>query len=115
MAQRPGGEGEGGSTGLNIFSNDGSFMEQFMKMQQGQKKEGEREGGEEGGTKSTNPGITMKLGSGKKSTPTSLVQKRLQSRAARSAFGRDSDSEGEEEGPSKPGWYRLTCSEGSEF
>lgn len=88
-----------------------------MKIQQGQKKEGggrEGGGGEEGGTKSATPGITMKLGTVKKATPTSLMQKRIQSRAARSAFGGDSDSEGEEEGADKPGWCMHTCSMGSE-
>lgn len=84
------------SKGVNLFSNDGSFMEQFMKMQQGHsgslakpKAEGARD--------TPNTQVSMKLAPVKKPSPASHVQKRIQSCAARKAFVEGSDSEGEGE------------------
>lgn len=63
----------------NTFSNDGSFMEQFMKMQ---KEKSETETKSETSTKNTT-NISMKLPPIKRLAPASLVQKRIKSVAAK--------------------------------
>ena len=70
---------EGDTTGTNTFSNDGSFMEQFMKMQK-EKPEPKTDTA----TAST-PLSGVKPPAIKKFTPTSLVQKRIKSLAAKKA------------------------------
>lgn len=83
-------EGEGEGKGTNLFNNDGSFMEQFMKMQQEQS--GSQSKATEGAAPSSRS-VSMKLAPiKKKSAPTSLIQKRIQSHAVRKAFS-DGESE----------------------
>ena len=94
-------EGEGEGKSVNLFNNDGSFMEQFMKMQQEQS--GSQSKATEGGAP-TGRSVSMKLAPvKKKAAPKSLIQKRIQSRAARKAFVEHSDSDGEGENPSTGG------------
>ena len=80
-------EGQG-TAGFNSFSNDGSFMEQFMKIQQGKKDEAAAE-------KPTSGVVSMKMTSVKKIKPAVQVQKKIQSQAARKAFGEELDNEDE--------------------
>ena len=101
-------EGEKGSARLNAFSDDGSFMERFLKVQQAQKKkeeEGGGGGGGEGVEKVPAPAISIKLsGVSKGKIPAmTTLPKTLQSKAARTAFGGDSDSDEETKGPSRTG------------
>lgn len=94
-------EGEGEGKGTNLFNNDGSFMEQFMKMQQEQS--GSQSKSTEGDAPPTGRSVSMKLAPiKKKHAPTSLIQKRIQSRAVRKAF-----SDGEDETASTGG-LKLT-------
>ena len=81
-------EGQG-TAGFNSFSNDGSFMEQFMKIQQGLKKD------ETAAEKPTSGVVSMKMTSVKKVKPAVRVQKKIQSQAARKAFGEELDNEDE--------------------
>lgn len=95
-------EGEGEGKGTNLFNNDGSFMEQFMKMQQEQS--GPQSKATEGDAPTTSKPVSMKLAPiKKKPAPTSLIQKRIQSRAARKAFVECTDSDGEGENASTGG------------
>ena len=102
-----GGEGEGASKPLNVFSNDGSFMEQFMRMQKEQSasissKEGEATKTE----KPYIPTVSIKLA---QPAPTTRVKKTVQSRAAKRAFVDGSDSEGEGERESIERTGTCTC------
>ena len=63
----------------NTFSNDGSFMEQFMKMQKEKEKEKEKSCESEKVAKS---GVVLKPVV-KRPPPTSLVQKMMKNRAAK--------------------------------
>ena len=88
---------EGGdSTGFNTFSNDGSFLEQFKKMQQTQSEQ------EVSLTKSPKPSVSMKLGGMKRKggVPGSLKPK-AKSSSVRRAFGDDSPDSEEGEGMMK--------------
>ena len=91
------------STSGNTFSNDGSFMEQFMKMQK-EKKDTETK--PEASTKN----ISMKLPPVKKLAPASLVQKRLKRLAAKkapSSTGTNSEEKGESESKKETGWLTF--------
>lgn len=76
MALQGSSTSEGDTAGANTYSNDGSFMEQFMKMQK-----------EKSETKTepvTSPLTTiMKPATIKRPAPTSLIQKRIKSLAAK--------------------------------
>ena len=90
-----GGEVEGASKPLNVFSNDGSFMEQFMRLQKEQSASPSTKEGEATKTEKPNtPTVSMKLA---QPAPTTHVKKTVQSRAAKRAFLDGSDSEGEGE------------------
>ena len=79
---------------FNTFSNDGSFFEQFKKMQELQKAT----------PTVSKPTVTMKLGAVKKSAPPISLRTEIKSTSVKRAFEEEtSDSEGEQIKESRKG------------
>ena len=86
---------------VNAFSNDGSFMEQFKRMQEQQQKAQQTVASPQGSVKKPVSSVSMKLGAVKKSS-TPRLRTGAQRGSVKRAFGDDSDSEGEQE---TQGWW----------
>ena len=93
---------------VNAFSNDGSFMEQFKRMQEQQRGQQTEAPSPQAELSAKKPvSVSMKFGAVKKST-TPTLRTGIQRGSVKRAFGDDSDSEGEQV---TQGWWlsSLSC------